>query len=452
MSEETIAALATPPGHGGVAVIRVSGDRTASVLGRLVRRPPRTWQPRTLYHRTLVDEAETIDRGLVVFFQGPDSFTGEDAAEFHVHGNPFLIQTLLAAITREPGIRSARPGEFSYRAYCNGKMDLPEAEALNQLIAAQSDTAYRLSLNALSGGLSRLTTELRSALLDLAAWVETSIEFAEDHHLELDSLLKPLAAAREKVKLLLGRSSFYDHLTRGLHMVIAGPANAGKSSLFNALLGADRAIVSELPGTTRDVLRERFYLHHVAVELLDTAGINPGSPDPVEREGVERGLAALTDASALIFVVDASVVPQGWEAGFCRDFRRGPVVVLFNKSDLLNGASGPLWQESFSGLTCLSVSVKQGTGVGAVRDLLESWSERFRPSVDDVAVNGRQRELLEAISKGLDRVADGLQAGEMMELLAEEIRLVHGHLSVLIGETTPDDVLERVFSSFCIGK
>lgn len=452
MNEETIAALATPPGQSGVAVVRISGGAVREVLGRIVRHPPAEWAPRRLYLRDLVDNDGIIDRGMVVFYPGPASYTGEDMAEFQVHGNPFLVQTLLAAVTRVEGVRSAGPGEFSCRAYGNGKMDLPQAEALSQLIRAGSDTAYRLSLNAMDGGVSRLAGELRSAVLGLSAWVETGIEFAEDQHLEMEPLLVPLREVREKLSRLLARSAFYDRLSQGLRIVIAGPANAGKSSLFNALLGDRRAIVSESPGTTRDVLKERFYLHHVAVELFDTAGINPESEDDLEREGVERGLAALRDASAMFFVVDASREGEGWEADFLHSFQNGPKAVLLNKTDLLGAAEEHRWRGLTADHRSILMSVRTGEGLDEVRSLLEEWSEEFKPSADDLSVSLRQRELLERVAEGIDRIQRGVKDGLMLELVAEEIRGIGECLSLLTGSVTPDDVLDRVFSTFCIGK
>ncbi len=452
MSEDTIAALATPPGQSGVAIVRISGGGVLDVLRRIVRRPPVQWEPRRLYLRELVEKDGLIDRGLVAFYPGPASYTGEDMAEFNVHGNPFLVQTLLAAITRVEGVRSAGPGEFSFRAYCNGKMDLPEAEALGQLIRAGSDTAYRLSLNAMGGGISRLAEELRSALLDLSAWVETGIEFAEDQNLEMEPLLAPLGKTREKLSRLLDQSAFYDRLSQGLRIVIAGPANAGNSSLFNALLGDKRAIVSETPGTTRDVIKERFYLHHVAVELYDTAGINPLSEDHIEREGVERGLAALQDASAMLFVVDASREGQGWEHDFFARFVNAPKALLLNKADLLTDPKEHRWSGFPADQRPILMSVRTGLGLGEVRTLLEEWSEEFKPSADDLSINLRQRELLEKVSEGLERIQEGMRSGMMLELVAEEIRRIGEQLSLLTGAVTPDHVLDRIFSSFCIGK
>ncbi len=453
MSEETIAALATPPGQSGVAVVRVSGEDTRSVLQHIVRRAPQIWKTQRFYYREFAEADEIIDKGLVVFFAGPASYTGEDMAEFHVHGNPFLVQALLMAITRVKRVRTARPGEFSYRAYINGKMDLIEAEALGKLISAGSDTAYRLSLNAMGGGVGRLAGELRSALMDLSAWVEASIEFAEDQQLEMASLLLPLERAQQNLSLLLGKSAFYDRLSQGLRIIIAGPTNAGKSSLFNALLGDNRAIVSDIAGTTRDLLRERFYLHHVAVELLDTAGINPDSSNQIEREGVERGLSALQDASALLFVLDVSRQPQGWEMDVLNRFTHGPKVILLNKADLLNGSEpAHLFTDLSEAHRTILMSVKTGLGMNEVRSVLEAWSDQFKPSADDLLISHRQRELLEDISQGLARVLDRVQHGEMMELIAEEIRSINDNLSFLTGSLTPDDVLDRVFSSFCIGK
>lgn len=452
MSEKTIAALATPPGSSGVAVVRVSGPATRAVLDRIVRRPPRVWQARRLYLRDFVDGDEAIDRGLAVFFPAPASYTGEDQAEFHVHGNPFLVQNLLEAITRSDAVRGARPGEFSYRAYRNGKMDLPAAEALGQLIAAASDTAYRLSLNAMDGAVRRLAEDLRSALLDLTAWVETGIEFAQDQHLEMEPPLQALRSAREKLTALLGRSAFYERLSQGLRIVIAGPTNAGKSSLFNALLGDQRAIVSPSPGTTRDVLRERFFLHHVAVELLDTAGINPHSQDEIEREGVERGLTALQDASALLFVVDVSRPGQGWEREFFQRFAHGPKAVLLNKTDLAAGGGHRDWDGIPAEHSPIQLSVRTGLGLDEVRRLLESWSEQFKPGSDDLQVSLRQRQLLEKVAQGLQRIERQLQSEPMLELVAEEIRILHDQLADLTGAVTSSEVLERIFSSFCIGK
>jgi tRNA modification GTPase len=443
---DTIAAVATPRGEGGVGVIRVSGAASASIARALLGRDP---APRHAHFCAFADAGGSpIDRGLLLFFKAPRSYTGEDVLELQTHGSPVVLRLLLARLV-ELGARHARPGEFSERAFLNGKLDLAQAEAVADLIASGSETAARAALRSLDGEFSRRVRALTAAIVRLRVWIEAAIDFPDE---EIDFLSAPelradLTAARTDLSTLLDGARRGVRLADGLHVVIVGRPNAGKSSLLNALAASERAIVTEVPGTTRDLVRETVEIDGAALTLVDTAGLRE-SPDVVEREGIRRARAELERADVALLVTDADndiegdlALLAGMPAGALR-------IVAHNKIDL--GMRSP-HRERRGDDVHLWLSARTGAGLDLLHAELRSlaageggdgaWTARARHVV---ALERARAHLAAAESALIERNAG--------ELAAEELREVQHALGEITGEFSTEDLLGAIFSEFCIGK
>ena len=445
-ARDTIAAVATPAGAGGVGVIRVSGAASAPIARRLLGRDP---EPRHAYYCAFTDAAGApIDRGLLLYFKAPHSYTGEDVLELQTHGSPVVLRLLLARLV-ELGARHARPGEYSERAFLNGKLDLAQAEAVADLIASGSEAAARAALRSLDGEFSQRVRALGAAVVRLRVWIEAAIDFPEE---EIDFLAAPelradLAAVRTDLSTLLEGARRGVRLADGLHVVIVGRPNAGKSSLLNALAASERAIVTEIPGTTRDLVRETVEIDGVALTLVDTAGLRE-SPDVVEREGIRRARAELERADVALLVTDAdgdAETDVALLAGLPRSARR---IVAHNKIDL--GDRSPHRERRGDGVH-LWLSAKTGAGL----DLLHAELRSFAAGEgSDGAWTARARHVsaLERARAHLAAAESALVERNAGELAAEELREVQHALGEITGEFSTEDLLGAIFSEFCIGK
>ena len=442
---DTIAAVATPPGQGGIGIVRVSGPGARAVAVGLLGEVPAPREARVRAFRA-ADEA-VLDRGLALFFAAPHSFTGEDVLELHGHGGPVVLGLVLARCL-ELGARMARPGEFSERAFLNDKLDLAQAEAVADLIAAGSVSAARAALRSLDGVFSAKIETLEAELIELRSHVEAAIDFVEE---DLELLAGGAVAARlEALETRCAEVERAAEQGRVLHdgytVVIAGRPNAGKSSLLNALAGHDAAIVTAIPGTTRDVLRERIDVDGLPVTLLDTAGLRE-SADLIEAEGIRRAEREIGRADRVLYLVDAADAAgvAALPADLARLGERVPVSVVLSKADL-RAAGTP------SVPVAARVSAHTGEGLAALRALLKD-AAGYRPS-EGGAFSARRRHLdaLERARAGVRGARAALAAGSGTELVAEELKLAHDALGEITGRFTSDDLLGEIFSSFCIGK
>ena len=442
---DTIAAPATPPGTGGVAIVRVSGPGVARVAGAVAGGLP---APRRAVLRRFRDAAgEVVDTGLVLYFPGPHSFTGEDVLELHGHGGPVVTDLVLGAVLAA-GARPARPGEFTERAFLNGRLDLAQAEAVADLIEAGSAQAARSALRSLEGALSRRLEGLAAGLTELRAWVEAALDFAEE---EIDFLAEGEVArrtgalladlARVEAEAAAGRV-----LHEGLTVVLAGAPNAGKSSLLNALAGRETAIVTHLPGTTRDVLREHLQIDGLPLHLVDTAGLREAA-DAIEAEGVRRARRELEAADRALVVVDDAVDPDvPGEVRRCLPPELA-LTVVHNKIDLTGRDPG---LEERGGVAHLWLSARTGAGLDRLREHLKA-AAGYVPGAGLFSARRRHLEAL-ARARGHLESAQAAAAAGAGELLAEDLRLAQQALGEITGEVTPDDLLGEIFSRFCIGK
>jgi tRNA modification GTPase len=438
---DTIAAIATPVGRGGIGVLRCSGPAVPSLARALLGELPTPRHAR--FSRFLDIDGQPIDHGIALYFPAPHSFTGEDVLELQGHGGP-VTQALLLERLLQLGARHARPGEFSERAFLEGKLDLAQAEAVADLIAAGSEQAARAAMRSLEGEFSRAVHELAAALLALRTYVEAAIDFPDE---EVDFLASSEVAAR--VADIDGRfqdlrtSARQGRLLRdGLHVVIAGRPNAGKSSLLNALAGHPAAIVTDIPGTTRDLLREHLHIDGLPIHLVDTAGLRE-SADPIEAEGIRRAQAEIRRADLILYVVDASGRPtSGKVAEEVAALPEGVAVMqVWNKCDLEPAPAG----------VGLPVSAITGEGISALKAAIHRLAG-YETAGGSYSARQRHLDALARSQGHVDEAQQLLSSATAFELVAEELRLAHRALGEITGEVTSDDLLGEIFASFCIGK
>ena len=443
-STDTIVAIATAAGAGGVGIVRLSGPK-ALAIGETIS--ARRLQPRHAHHARFHDaDGGVIDDGIALAFPGPRSFTGEDIVELQAHGSPVVLQQLVARACLL-GARHARPGEFSERAFLNARLDLAQAEAIADLIAASDTRAARAARRSLDGVFSQRVDALGQRLSALRVHVEAAIDFADEplDTLGGDAVRAQLAQAQAQLSTLLADAERGRKLRDGLHAVIVGPPNAGKSSLLNALAGSDRAIVTDIAGTTRDTLHETIRLDGLELTLVDTAGLREGG-DAIEREGMRRAHVELERADLAIIVLDGSDPARGREALEAAIATVPRRLWVYNKADLL-----PVVPADTD--TAVYVSAISGRGLDSLHLRLRELAtgETLAATGGEFSARARHVEALQRAQAHAEAAKRELHH-ERLELVAEELRLAHDALGEITGVVSPDDLLGRIFSTFCIGK
>jgi tRNA modification GTPase len=449
----TIAAIATAPGPGAVGIVRLSGP-LAGPIGRRLFRPnnPRFagFQPSRLHYGTILDATgQPLDQGLMALFPAPHSFTGEDVLEIHAHGGPLLLRRILAACL-DCGAQAAAPGEFSRRAFLHGKLDLAQTEAIHEAITAASPLALTQAGARLHGRLSACIQALHQDLLDLRARFLVALDFPEEDVPDLapEEVRPRVQGILSHLDQLLAAARLGTLAREGAVVVLAGRVNAGKSSLMNALLGRERAIVSPLPGTTRDTLEETLHLDGIPVRLVDTAGLRPAQ-DPVEAEGIRRAQEALDLAHLVLLVLDATILPTAEDEALLA--QGTPVIVAPNKMDLLPGL--PPWTSlpPWSDYPCTPVSARTGAGLDSLCQAMAAALQIPAQEDSGLTPNERQARHLEAARQELHLLLQGI-ASLPPDLLAVHLDAAAAELAAITGASTTEDVLDAVFSRFCLGK
>ena len=451
-SQDTIAAVATAPGRGGVGIVRLSGPDSLAIAKSLTNYKP--VNERFAHYREFYDTAdakqELIDFGLLIYFPGPNSFTGEDVVELQGHGGPVVMNRLLNAVVHQ-GARLARPGEFSERAFLNNKMDLTQAEAIADLIESSSDLAARNALHSLQGLFKLQIEQLLEKLIQLRVYVEAAIDFPDeevdflsDGHIEqalnsLDQGLTDILASAKQGALIRD----------GINVVLAGAPNAGKSSLLNALAGRDTAIVTDIAGTTRDVLSEHIQIDGMPLHIIDTAGLRD-SDNPVEQEGIRRALSAVEKADCILLVIDSQNknfdLSEWLQQLQLNDSAR--LTLVYNKIDRSGGSAGLSGSEP----AAVSLSAKTGEGIDILRQHLKDIAGYNHGAESQFTARQRHINALEKAHQHFNLARQQLLEFHAGELVAEELRLSQHALGEITGEFTSDDLLGEIFSSFCIGK
>ncbi|CEK12245.1 tRNA uridine-5-carboxymethylaminomethyl(34) synthesis GTPase MnmE [Legionella hackeliae] len=446
MHSDTIVAIATPSGRGGVGIARLSGPLSYSIA--LILSGNKSITPRVANYCTFKNHNdEIIDSGLLIYFKAPHSFTGEDVVEFQVHGSPLVLDNLLRECVIA-GARLARPGEFSERAFLNDKMDLTQAEAIADLIQASSQTAARLAIRSLQGDFSNKIHALNEQIIHLRLFVEAAIDFPEE---EIDFLndgkvATMLSSILENLAAIRASASQGAILREGLAIVIAGRPNAGKSTLINCLAGRDVAIVTDIAGTTRDVMRENILLEDIPLHLVDTAGLRE-SDDLVEREGIKRAWQEVSRADCVVMVID--IKQKEASLDLSDEIRQAlpegvPVIQVINKIDSLG-------QSPKKDAHTIYLSAKTGEGVELLKEKIKEVVG-YQPTEGQFLARRRHLQALDNAKELLLAGQNQLSSHRAGELLAEDLRLAHQVLCEITGEFTSDDLLGRIFSSFCIGK
>ena len=446
---DTIVAAATPPGRGGIGIVRISGPRTLEFASAFLGELPK---PRFATFRRFLDgRQEAIDAGLALYFPAPYSYTGEHMLELQGHGGPVVMDALVARAV-ELGARRALPGEFTQRAFLNDKLDLTQAEAIGDLIEAGSRQAARAAMRSLQGEFSVMVKGLTEAVIELRTYVEAAIDFPEE---EIDfladrALAERLQAVRDLFDVMEQSARQGRLLREGMTVVIAGRPNAGKSSLLNRLAGYDAAIVTPMPGTTRDVLRERIDIDGMPLHVLDTAGLR-AALDMVEEEGIRRAQAEMLRADRVLFVIDAQQDPTA--TAYQEERTRLPpevaVTLVFNKCDI---AVGVPVADTGAGPPRLTLSAHTGQGIETLRAHLKSCMGYHALDGGTVSARARHLEALARARAHVEEAARQLSDRRAGELVAEDLRAAQQDLGEITGEFTTEDLLGRIFSGFCVGK
>lgn len=445
---DTIAAIATPPGRGGVGMVRISGSLVASIAAEVLGGLP---EPRQAALRIFRDaDGEMLDGGLALHFPAPNSFTGEDVLELHGHGGPVVMDMLLARVL-SLGARVARPGEFTQRAFLNDKIDLTQAEAIADLIDSGSSQAARAALRSLQGEFSVAVHSLTEAVTETRMHVEAAIDFPEEEvdFLADDVLHERIAAAIELCEQITAKAQQGALLREGMTVVIAGRPNAGKSSLLNRLAGYEAAIVTDIPGTTRDVLRERIHIDGMPLHIADTAGLREDA-DIVEAEGIRRAHNEMTRADRILYVIDAarSLDDESIRVELATLPTDIPVSVVLNKIDLAQAQS----RYEQSQPPRLHLSATTGEGIDLLREHLKECMGFQGAGTGTISARRRHLDALNRAYGHLTEAQRQLTEQRAGELMAEELRQAQQCLGEITGEFTPDDLLGRIFTTFCIGK
>lgn len=452
----TICAISTPPGMGATAMIRISGPDAFSIAGSIFQTPSDIagLQPNRAKFVSIVDNSEDkqtlLDQAVVTKFAAPHSFTGEDVVEISCHGSVFIQQRIIELLIAN-GCRMAAPGEFTQRAFLNGKLDLPQAEAIADLIEAQSESAHQLAMRQLRGELSGKMAVLRDELLQMASLIELELDFSEEEveFADRTALLDLLSNIKAEVHRLLQSYRWGTMLKNGIPVAIAGEPNVGKSTLLNALLQRERAIVSDIPGTTRDTIEDSFTLNGTLFRFIDTAGIRE-SDDTVERLGIERTFNAIRQAAIVLWVVDARKSDKEIEAELANVSQAvnsdvTKIILIGNKSDLLPHPSERNKQ-------FIPISAKQGENLDAVLREIDSFVRENRVQDAVLLTSARHQSLLAGILSATERAEEGLRNLVPTDLVAEDIRMALHDLGELTGTISTDDILNNIFGKFCIGK
>ncbi len=458
--QDTICAISTPPGEGAIGIVRISGQDAIRIAQQVFRKKPsgslEHLPSHTIHYGLVVDPAteEVLDEALLSILRRPRTYTREDMVEMTCHGSPLLL-TQVVALLLKSGARLAEPGEFTKRAFLNGRIDLTQAEAVMDMIQSKTHASLKVSLGQLQGGLGKEIKAVQDQLLSMLTPIEANIDFSEEdlQVISLEDVKKNLVEVFTLTRKLLEGWEGGRILREGVAMAIVGRPNVGKSSLLNALLQQERAIVTATPGTTRDVLEEWANIRGIAVKLMDTAGLRK-THDPVEQEGVRRAKEAVERSHLALLVMDASQPLQDEDHALMDFLEKKKNILVLNKGDLSQRIQEEKIKKRFPGTSLVKVSATKRRGLERLQDVIRDAV--FHGSVvigeTPLVVSSRHRAAIEKAHEAVDRAISAIHSGMSSEFLALEIRAAVNHLGEVIGTITTDDLLDRIFSQFCIGK
>ena len=452
---ETIAAISTAFGEGGIGIIRISGPESLEILRRVFVCKGNIASRRMAFGKiTDPETGAVIDEVLAVYMKGPTTYTGEDVVEINCHGSVVALRKTLALVLRQ-GARMAEPGEFTKRAFLNGRMDLSQAEAVIDVIKAKADAGYEAALSQMEGDLSRRVREIRAKILDILVDLTVNIDYPDEdiEKMTYEKLLADLEDAGDEIDALLATAGTGRMIKEGIRVAIIGRPNVGKSSLMNCLLRQSRAIVTEIPGTTRDTIEEAVSIREIPVFLIDTAGIRETS-DLVEMIGIERTKEAFNSADLVVFIADASQPLTAEDEDILKRLEGRRHLVLLNKTDLGNAVTPRVLGDRSPNGDVIETCLITGKGIDKIEDKIEELVYGGKLSQkDSVMVNNvRHEELLRKAGQSIEDAAVITETGEALDIIEIDVRESYDYLGEIIGETVSDEVLDEVFSRFCLGK
>ncbi|MEO7177178.1 MAG: tRNA uridine-5-carboxymethylaminomethyl(34) synthesis GTPase MnmE [Saprospiraceae bacterium] len=453
---DTIVALATPPGIGAIGVIRISGENSITIVQSIFRgKDLQSQASHTVHYGHIMDAGQVLDEVVVTLFKAPNSFTKENVIEIGCHGSEYILRRVIMLLVQQ-GARLAEPGEFTQRAFLNGRFDLVQAEAVADLIESESAAAHKLAIDQMRGGFSKMLQASRESLIEFAAMIELELDFGEeDVEFASRSDLKALILnILNQIQPLMDSFALGNAIKNGIPVVLAGKPNAGKSTLLNALLNEERAIVSDIAGTTRDTIEENLNIQGVVFKLIDTAGLRDAQ-DQIEAIGISKSLEKVALSTYLLFLCDASEIGTDALLEELRQLGKSPheVLVIATKMDQSDTWDGSAEYLKMEGYHCICISAAKKLHLDTLKQKLYDLAIHQSPSSGDIRIsNLRHFEALNQTAKSLESALDNLDAGLSGDLLAQPIRHALYHLGVISGAVSTDDLLEYIFSKFCIGK
>ncbi|WP_334100231.1 tRNA uridine-5-carboxymethylaminomethyl(34) synthesis GTPase MnmE [Thermotoga petrophila] len=449
---DTIVAVATPPGKGAIAILRLSGPDSWKIVQKHLRTRSEI-VPRKAIHGWIHENGEDVDEVVVIFYKSPKSYTGEDMVEVMCHGGPLVVKKMLDLFLRS-GTRMAEPGEFTKRAFLNGKMDLTSAEAVRDLIEAKSETSLKLSLRNLKGGLKDFVESLRRELIEVLAEIRVELDYPDEIETNTGEVVTRLERIKEKLTEELKKADAGILLNRGFRMVIVGKPNVGKSTLLNRLLNEDRAIVTDIPGTTRDVISEEIVIRGILFRIVDTAGVRSETNDLVERLGIERTLQEIEKADIVLFVLDASSPLDEEDRKILERIKNKRYLVVINKVDVVEKINEEEIKNKLgTDRHMVKISALKGEGLEKLEEsIYRETQEIFERGSDSLITNLRQKQLLENVKAHLEDAIRSLKEGMPVDMASIDLERALNLLDEVTGRSFREDLLDTIFSNFCVGK
>lgn len=456
--DDTIAAIATAPGEGGIGILRISGEKALKVAEEIFKsmsgKSIKDYNKRTLIYGNIVDNENVIDEVLLAYMKGPNSYTGEDVIEINCHGGFISVKKILELILSKD-VRLAEAGEFTKRAFLNGRIDLSQAEAVIDVIKAKTDIAHEVAQNQLEGSLSKKIRDLRDKVTEILAHVEVAIDYPEEdiEHITYQTLKDKTGGLKEEIKKLYDTAESGKILREGLKTVIVGKPNVGKSSLLNSILGENRAIVTDIPGTTRDVIEEFVNIKGIPLKIVDTAGIRD-TDDIVEKIGVEKSKESFTSADLIIMVLDASRKLSEEDIEILKKLKDKQTIVLLNKNDLKQEIEEEKILKYIENNSIIRISALQQEGIEALQDKIESmvYKGSIKNNSNLVVTNSRHKDALGKAYKSATDALIALEQNMPFDFVEVDLKNIWDYLGYINGDTVTEDLLDNIFHNFCIGK
>ena len=460
INEDIIAAIATPIGSSGIGIIRISGPGSIGLADKIIRsRSGKNLDlfsapSHTVHYGFVYDGDRMIDEVLCTVFRAPGSYTAEDTVEINAHGSIFVLNEILSLVIRS-GARAAEPGEFTRRAFMNGRIDLTQAEAVMDIISSDNEAARRNSMDQLTGSVKETISGLRDEIIKEAAYIEAALDDPEHYETDPayhDKLLSHLLDIIKRIEKIAEDSKNVRYLSSGIETVIAGRPNAGKSSLLNHLLGYEKAIVTSVPGTTRDMVEGRISIEGIMLDIIDTAGIRK-SEDEAESIGIKRSMEKTASADLILYLIDGSCALSKEDDDILQTLKEKPLIIIISKDDLKQEADETDLKERYS-VPVVSLSVKEGKGIDELKALIKDMFHRelIYDGKHIYLTHRRQLDMLERACKSLELAASSVREGMSEDLYTVDMMDAYGYLGSILGEDTDDDLADRIFSEFCMGK